>query len=229
MRFDCGASLRTEVVVGSHRAAQPLGKGGDRKGLPVVIAGAGFAAACAALRLLAEGFRPVLLQSPRARDLGGVEILPAAMADQLALLGLGDMLARAGASLAEGVDVSWGRSDDGLHRYRTLHIDRLALRREAVAEAAARGAEIRSVAHLPALSATCSEWVDCAGQRFFAALDATGRRAANASAWRRVASYTPQLAIGSTISSLNAQTSASHLSGENPAPARSKSVVKAHI
>ena len=78
-----------------HRAAQSLGKGGDRKGLPVVIAGAGFAAACAALRLLAAGFRPVLLQSPRARDLGGVEILPAAMADQLALLGLGDVLARA--------------------------------------------------------------------------------------------------------------------------------------
>jgi flavin-dependent dehydrogenase len=161
----------------SHRAAQSLGKGDDRKGLPVVIAGAGFAAACAALRLLAAGFRPVLLQSPRARDLGGVEILPAAMADQLALLGLGDVLARAGASLAEGVDVRWGRGDDGLHRYRTLHIDRLALRREAVAEAAARGAEIRSVAHLPALSATCSEWVDCAGERFFAALDATGRRA----------------------------------------------------
>jgi hypothetical protein len=33
----------------------------------------------------------------------------------------------------------------------------------------------------------------------------------------------------STISSLNAQTSASHLSGENPAAARSKSVLKAHI
>lgn len=161
----------------SHRAAQSLGKDGDRKGLPVVIAGAGFAVACAALRLLAVGFRPLLLQSLRARDLDGVEILPAAMADQLALLRLGDVLARAGASLAEGVDVRWGRGDDGLHHYRTLHIDRLALRREAVAEAAARGAEIRSVAHLPALSATRSEWVDCAGERFFAALDATGRRA----------------------------------------------------
>lgn len=161
----------------SHRVAQSLGKGGGRKGLRVVIAGAGFAAACAALRLLAAGFRPVLLQSPRARDLGGVEILPPAMADQLALLGLGDVLARAGASPAEGVEVIWGRSDDGPHRYRTLHVDRLALRREALVEAMARGAEIRSVAQVPALSASRGEWVDCAGQHFFAALDATGRRA----------------------------------------------------
>jgi hypothetical protein len=148
-----------------------------RKELPVVIAGTGFAAACAALRLLALGFCPVLLQSSRVRDLEGVEILPAAMADQLALLGLRAVLARAGASLAEGVDVSWGRSDDGAHRYRTLHIDRLALRREALVEATARGAEIRSIAHVPALSASRGEWVDCVGQRFFAALDATGRRA----------------------------------------------------
>ena len=121
--------------------------------------------------------RPVLLQSPRARDLGGVEILPPAMADQLALLGLGEVLARAGASPAEGVEVIWGRSDDGPHRYRTLHVDRLALRREALVEAMARGAEIRSVVQVPALSASRGEWVDCAGQHFFAALDATGRRA----------------------------------------------------
>jgi hypothetical protein len=163
--------------VGSDRAAVIRCSGVVRKGLPVVIAGTGFAAACAALRLLAAGFRPVLLRSPRARDLEGVEILPAAMADQLALLGLGDVLARAGASLAEGIDISWSRGDDGPNRYRTLHIDRLALRREALVEATARGAEIRSIAHLPTLSATRGEWVDCAGQRFFAALDATGRRA----------------------------------------------------
>jgi 2-polyprenyl-6-methoxyphenol hydroxylase-like FAD-dependent oxidoreductase len=148
-----------------------------RKGLPIVIAGAGFAAACAAIRLLADGFRPLLLHSPRARDLASAEILPPAMADQLALLGLGHVLARAGASPAEGVEVTWGHSDDGPHRYRTLHVDRLALRREALVEAMARGAEIRSVAHLPALSASGGQWVDCAGQRFFAALDATGRRA----------------------------------------------------
>lgn len=145
-------------------------------GLPVVIAGTGFAATCAALRLLAAGFRLVLLQLPRTHDIEGVEILPAAMADQLALLGLGDVLARADASQAEGVEVNWDRGDDGSHRYRTLHIDRLALRREALVEATARGAEVRSIAHLPAL-ATHSEWVDCAGQRFCAALDATGRRA----------------------------------------------------
>ena len=107
----------------------------------------------------------------------GCRNLPAAMADQLALLGLGDVLARAGASLAVGVDISWGRGDDGPHRFRTLHIDRLALRREALVEATARGAKIRSIARLPALSATRGEWVNCAGQRFFAALDATGRRA----------------------------------------------------
>ena len=118
-----------------------------------------------------------LLHSPGARDLASAEILPPAMADQLALLGLGDVLARAGASPAEGVDVIWGRSDDGSHRYRTLHVDRLALRREALVEAMERGAQIRSVAHVPALSASRSEWVDCAGQHFFAALGATGRRA----------------------------------------------------
>ena len=152
--------------------------GGVRKGLPVVIAGTGFAAACAALRLLAEGFRPVLLHSPRARDIGGVEILPTAMADQLAVLGLGDALARAGAFLAEGLDARWGRTDDGPRSYRTLHIDRLVLRRETLAEAVARGAEIRAVVRLPDLSATGRESVEYAGDRFFAALDATGRRAA---------------------------------------------------
>lgn len=120
----------------SHRAAQSSGRGLDQKGLSVVIAGTGFAAACTALRLLAVGFRPVLLQSPRARDVDGVEILPAAMADQLALLDLGDVLARAGAPPGEGVDVSWGRGDDGPHRYRTLHIGRLALRRGTLLAAA---------------------------------------------------------------------------------------------
>ena len=144
----------------------------------VVDRGWNLVAANSAMASLAAWVDPVLLQPPRARDLEGIEILPATMANQLALLGLGDVLIRAGASLAQGVDVRWGRGDDGLHRYRTLHIDRLALRREAVAEAAARGAEIRCVAHLPALSATRGEWVDCAGQRFFAALDATGRLAA---------------------------------------------------
>jgi 2-polyprenyl-6-methoxyphenol hydroxylase-like FAD-dependent oxidoreductase len=163
--------------VASDRAAVSRCSSVVREGLPVVIAGTGFAAACAALRLLAVGFRPVLLQSRRGRDLEGVEILPASMADQLALLGLGDVLARAGASPAEGIDVSWGRRDDGPHRYRTLHIDRLALRHEALVEATARGAEIRSIAHLPALSATRGKWVDCGSERFFAALDATGRRA----------------------------------------------------
>jgi hypothetical protein len=180
--------------VGSNRAGQSSSRGGiARKGLPVVIAGAGFAAACAALRLLAAGFRPVLLQSSRARDLDGVEILPAAMADQLALLGLGDVLTRAGASLAEGVDVRWGHDDDGLHRYRTLHVDRLALRREALSVAAARGAEIRSVARLPARPAACDGSVDCAGERFFAALDATGRRAV----WVR-----PLLRLGRTYADI---------------------------
>lgn len=57
----------------------------------------------------------------------------------------------------------------------TLHVDRLALRREALSEAAARGAEIRTLALLPALPTTSDEAVDCAGERFFAALDATGR------------------------------------------------------
>jgi flavin-dependent dehydrogenase len=161
-----------------HRAAQSSGRGGNPKGLPVVIAGTGFAAACAALRLLAEGFRPVLLHSPRARDIGGVEILPAAMADQLAVLGLGDVLARAGAFLAEGLDARWGRADDGPRSYRTLHIDRLALRRETLAEAVARGAEIRAVVRLPDLLTTGTESLEYAGDRFFAALDATGRRAA---------------------------------------------------
>jgi flavin-dependent dehydrogenase len=42
----------------------------------------------------------------------------------------------------------------------------------------ARGAEIRAVARLPDLSATRRESVECVGERFFAALDATGRRAA---------------------------------------------------
>jgi flavin-dependent dehydrogenase len=149
----------------------------SRKGWPVVIAGAGFAAACAALRLLATGFSPVLLRSPQERDLAGIEILPAAMAHQLAVLGLGDALVRADASPAEGMDARWGRSDDGLRPYRSLHVDRLALRREALSEAAARGAEIRTLARPPAAPAACDEAVECAGERFFAALDATGRRA----------------------------------------------------
>ena len=162
----------------SHRTGQSSGKGGDPNGLPVVIAGAGFAAACAALSLLAAGFRPVLLHSPRARDIGGIEILPAAMADQLSELGLSDVLARAGAFLAEGLDTRWGHADDGPRSYRTLHIDRLALRRETLAEAVARGAEIRAAVRLPDLFATGKELLEYGGARFFAALDATGRRAA---------------------------------------------------
>jgi hypothetical protein len=57
---------------------------------------------------------------------------------------------------------------------------------------------------------------------FRAASRAGGRAPREGKCWRFYA-------MGSTNSSLNAQTSASHLSGENPAAARSKSVVKAHI
>jgi hypothetical protein len=62
-----GRMRRTELAggVGSSRAVTRCSGGGVRKGLPVVIAGTGFAAACAALRLLAEEFRPVLSRACR--------------------------------------------------------------------------------------------------------------------------------------------------------------------
>lgn len=144
--------------------------------MEVLIAGAGIAAASAALRLLQLGFVPRLLAVDR-REIGGVEMLPASAYPLLETLGLGAVLAGPRPARATGLLQRWGESEE-FRPGRALHVDRLALREAVLAEALRRGAAIERVARLPPRPAPSRGGVRCGEITAFAALDGTGRRAA---------------------------------------------------
>jgi hypothetical protein len=132
----------------------------------IVIAGCGFAGAAMALRSLQLGFDVTLLDVRR-REVGGVEIIPSSARHLLSDLRLDEVLT----TIRPGYGVGMLRWLDGgvpeFREGRALHVDRLALRRAVIAEAASRGAEIRTLRQLPEPDAGA-----------FASIDATGRRAA---------------------------------------------------
>ena len=132
----------------------------------IVIAGCGFAGGVIALRSLQLGFDVTLLDVRR-RDVGGVEIIPSSARHLLSDLRLDEALT----TIRPGYGVGMLRCLDGgvpeFREGRALHVDRLALRRAVIAEAASRGAKIRTLRQLPAPDAGA-----------FASIDATGRRAA---------------------------------------------------
>ncbi len=144
--------------------------------MEVLIAGAGIAAASAALRLLQLGFMPRLLAVDR-HEIGGVEMLPASAYPLLETLGLGAVLAGLRSARATGLLQRWGESEE-FRPGRALHMDRLALREAVLAEAMRRGAAIERVARLPPRPVPSRGGVRCGEITAFAALDATGRRAA---------------------------------------------------
>lgn len=143
----------------------------------VLIAGGGFAASMAALRLLQLGFRPRLLIGDRP-DIAGIEILPAAVHPLLATLELGPALAELGPSCAIGMVRRWMGSSPEFRPGHALHVERLALRRRMLGEATRRGAAIERVDRLSRAPETRGGWVRYDGRDYVAALDATGRRAA---------------------------------------------------
>jgi hypothetical protein len=132
----------------------------------IVIAGYGFAGGVMALRSLQLGLDVILLDVPRP-DIGGVEIIPSSARHLLSELRLNEALT----TIRPGYGVGMLRCLDGgvpeFREGRALHVDRLALRRAVITEAASRGAEIRTLRQLPAPDAGA-----------FASIDATGRRAA---------------------------------------------------
>jgi hypothetical protein len=119
-----------------------------------------------ALRSLQLGLDVILLDVPRP-DIGGVEIIPSSARHLLSELRLNEALT----TIRPGYGVGMLRCLDGgvpeFREGRALHVDRLALRRAVIAEAASRGAEIRTLRQLPEPDAGA-----------FASIDATGRRAA---------------------------------------------------
>jgi hypothetical protein len=119
-----------------------------------------------ALRSLQLGLDVILLDVPRP-DIGGVEIIPSSARHLLSELRLNEALT----TIRPGYGVGMLRCLDGgvpeFREGRALHVDRLALRRAVIAEAASRGAKIRTLRQLPAPDAGA-----------FASIDATGRRAA---------------------------------------------------
>jgi hypothetical protein len=134
--------------------------------LRIVIAGCGFAGGVMALRALQLGFAVTLLEMPHP-DIGGVEIIPSRARYLLYELGLGEVFAAIRPGYGMGILRRLGSSTPEFRAGRALNVERLALRRAVIAEAAARGAEIRSLSSLPEPD-----------QSAFAFIDATGRRAA---------------------------------------------------
>jgi 2-polyprenyl-6-methoxyphenol hydroxylase-like FAD-dependent oxidoreductase len=132
----------------------------------IIIAGCGFAGGVMALRCLQLGFDVTMLDVPRP-DIGGVEIIPSSARHLLSELRLDAALTAVRPALSMGMLRCLGDGAPEFREGRSLHVDRLALRRAIIAEAASRGAEIRRLRQLPPPD-----------DDVFASIDATGRRAA---------------------------------------------------
>lgn len=123
-----------------------------------------------ALRCLQLGCGVTMIEVPR-RDIGGVEIIPSAARHLLSELRLDAGLAAIRPGFGAGMLRYLGDGAPEFREGRSLHVDRLALRRAIIAQAASRGAEIRRLRQLPPPD-------DGVFAGAFAAIDATGRRAA---------------------------------------------------
>jgi hypothetical protein len=149
----------------------------------VLIAGAGVAAAAAAVRLLACGLRPLLLRVP-SRQAPGAEALPGAVLPQLDALGCPELLDRAGAAACDGFESLIGGGPPAVKPGRFYHVERGRLAEAALDLARRRGAGVLDLPRLPRLAVTettVRAVIGGAEETFVAALDATGR----AAAWSR--------------------------------------------
>jgi flavin-dependent dehydrogenase len=145
----------------------------------VLIGGAGIAAAAAALRLCALGFRPLMLATPH-RISFGIEAIPEAACPLFAALGAEHVLCEAGAVVVEGFENRWDPKRPALRSGHWIHVDRERLAKAAVREAVKRGAVFQVCQKLPQLrQEPDSVCANCEGSksRFEAAVDATGRSA----------------------------------------------------
>src|SRR5437899_5503017 len=143
----------------------------------VLIAGAGIAAAAAAIRLCALGLRPLILAT-RNEILPGAEAIPELALPLFAELGLDHILREARGVMVEGFENHWNADDPMLRGGRWMHVERSLLAKGAIREAVKRGAVLRLCRSLPKLcSRRHSVGVTHEGVRFGAAIDATGRSA----------------------------------------------------
>jgi flavin-dependent dehydrogenase len=144
----------------------------------VLIGGAGIAAASAAIRLCALGFRPLVLAT-RSRILPGLEAIPEAALPLFEDLGIGHILRQAKGLLVEGFENHWRANEPTLRPGRWIHVDRALLAKAAIRHALEQGAVLRVCESLPKLAGSNPVYINDRGKRlsFEAAIDATGRSA----------------------------------------------------
>jgi len=144
----------------------------------VLIGGAGLAASAAALRLLALGFRPLLL-AITSRITPGAEAIPETALALFAELEIQDLLAKDGI-LVDGFENHWNERKTVLRPGRWIHVERASLANAILREAVRRGARLQVCKSLPKLSIN-AESVSVAVEGncldFPTAIDATGRSA----------------------------------------------------
>lgn len=149
----------------------------------VVIAGAGVAAAVTACELRRRGFRVWMIATPGVPASMGIEAVPGPAAVSLDEIGLGDVLARAGAVAVDGFDNAWSDPARPMRvRGRWHHVERQALARALFDTAIERGAHVVELPRVPRLH--CDDatgafgWADAALPSVARiAIDATGRAA----------------------------------------------------
>ncbi len=145
----------------------------------VLIGGAGIAAASAAIRLLALGFRPLLLAT-KGHITPGIEAIPEAAMAMFAELGIENVIREAGGVLVEGFENHWQEEDPVVRSGRWIHLDRSMLAKAAMREAVRRGAILHLCKALPPLTygpTSACITLDGMPMDFEAAIDATGRSA----------------------------------------------------
>ncbi len=140
-------------------------------GSDVVIAGGGVAAAAAAIRLrsLGASVRILVRDGPRTP---GIEAIPLAGLELLAVLGEPDLRTELGSAEVDG-PTQGGSPTAGAVPHRVVHVDRARLADVLLGRARDRGATVERVTRLPAAAALAPE--------VEALVDATGR----AAAWSR--------------------------------------------
>ena len=148
-----------------------------------VIAGAGIAAAVTACELRRRGFHVWMIATPGIPPAMGIEAVPELAATALADLGLGDVLARAGAVAVDGFDNAWGDPARPVRvGGRWHHVERQALARALFDAASERGAHLVELPRVPQLhldhATGAFGWADAAlPATARIAIDATGRAA----------------------------------------------------
>lgn len=144
----------------------------------MLIAGAGIAAAAAAIRLCELGITPIMLRTV-AKVLPGIEAIPDIAFPLLKELGLDRAAAEAGGRLFENFEIMTDEVRETRHGL-WLQVDRRRFADCSLRAALARGARMRFCDRIPPLS-NCSNYASVVANsielRGTAALDATGRSA----------------------------------------------------